>query len=245
MKKNPQQLKILLMQIREDEATRQEEFYQFAQCSGLAPQQFTQLNVFATPHFNPEYAAEFDALFIGGSSDASVLQPERYPFDVDCKRMLRYCYIQDIPVFASCFGFQLAVEEFGGKVILDKANMEMGILTFAKMPAAATDKLMHDIPDNFASVVGHKERAEVLPPNAEWLARSELCPYHAFKFPDKPFYAFQFHPEMSRQDLISRLERYQARYLAHEDEMQAIFARAQQSTTYANALIKQFVERII
>ncbi|HEY9616639.1 MAG TPA: type 1 glutamine amidotransferase, partial [Microcoleaceae cyanobacterium] len=190
------QLRILLMQIRDDEATRLEEFDEFVRYSDLTPEQFTVLDVFKTPDFAPEYIHGYDALFVGGSSDASVIQPEIYGFVESAKQLLAYCLQQRIPVFASCFGFQAAVEALGGKVILDKANMEMGTYPLWLTEAAATDLLFHDVPNGFWAVSGHKERAVSLPEGAILLAYSDRCPYHAFKMADQPFYGFQFHPEL-------------------------------------------------
>jgi GMP synthase (glutamine-hydrolysing) len=68
-------LRILYLQIREDRPTRIEELQEFVFYSGLAQQQFTTLNVFDTPCFGADTASKYDAVFIGGSSDASVLKP--------------------------------------------------------------------------------------------------------------------------------------------------------------------------
>ena len=68
-----------------------------------------------------------------------------------------------VPVFASCFGFQLVVEALGGKVIADPDRMEMGIYPIRLTLAAQADLLFHDSPDGFLAVSGHKERAVDLP----------------------------------------------------------------------------------
>ena len=205
-------LRILLLQIREDEPSIEEEFAEFVRYSGLRADQFSQLNTYRCPDFDPAMIEEFDALFVGGSSDASVLQPDEFTFVTRCKKMLRQCYQRAIPVFASCFGFQIAVEELGGKVILDKDNMEMGVYPMQLTDAAATDPLFHDCPNTFWAVSGHKERAVILPDDTILLAYSELCPYHAFKLKGRPFYGFQFHPEVDIPDLQMRIARYHDRY---------------------------------
>ena len=76
--KKTSDLKILLLQIRDDEITMEEEFYEFVQFSGLAAEQFTVLNTFITSDFDVSAIEHHDALFIGGSSDASVLKPEEF-----------------------------------------------------------------------------------------------------------------------------------------------------------------------
>lgn len=245
MAKSKQDIRILLLQIREDEETMLEEFYEFVQFSRLHEDQFTKLNTYKTADFEPTVIDEYDALFIGGSSDATVLDPDEYKFIHNCKRLVRYCYDNNIPTFASCFGFQIAVEELGGKVELDKANMEMGMYQIHLTDEAKTDVLMGDLPNSFWAVSGHKERAVSLPKDCDLLAHSEICPYHAIKFHDKPFYGFQFHPEIDRKDLLTRIARYQERYIDDNNEMQRIIDGAIHETAHANNLVRKFVERII
>lgn len=239
------QLKILLLQIRDDAFTCQEELDEFVRFSGLQPEQFGVLNAFTTPEFEPTCMDGYDALFVGGSSDASVTQPDRYPFVKDCKRLLEYCLLQKIPVFASCFGFQAAVEALGGRVIVDKDKMEMGTYRMHLTEAAARDQLFQDVPREFWAVSGHKERAIALPEAAILLAYSERCPYHAFKMPDAPFYAFQFHPEVDPPDLRSRITRYCDRYLESVEVLTGIFEGLQAETPIANQLIRKFVDRVL
>ncbi|WP_218081632.1 type 1 glutamine amidotransferase [Anthocerotibacter panamensis] len=237
-------LKILLLQVRQDEATRLEELDGFVRYSQLAPEQFWSLNACDRPKFPPTCITGYDALFIGGSSDASVLLPDKYPFVEEAKALLRYCLEQEIPVFASCFGFQLAVEALGGKVILDPTRMEIGTFPITLTAAAQSDLLLHDSPPWFWSVCGHKERAVVLPACCEPLATTELCPYHAFRVVGKPFYGFQFHPEMDKADLTARIARYRTRYLDEEVVLEALLADLHDTAT-ANMLIHKFIDRII
>ncbi len=245
MSKKESDLNILLLQIRDDEESMQEELAEFARYSGLSQAQFTVLDAFRSDDFSTHLLDPFDALFVGGSSDASVLFPEEYHFVHGCKKLLRYAYEQNIPTFASCFGFQVVVEEFGGKVVLDKENMEMGIYQIFLTEDGHNDILFADIPDGFWAISGHKERAFILPEGTDMLAYSELCPYHAFKFPDKPFYAFQFHPEVDRQDLVTRITRYKERYLEDEAALTHIIESAVHETTYSNQLVRHFIERIL
>lgn len=244
MVKQRSQLKVLLLQIRDDQVTCLEELNEFVRFSGLEEHQFGVLNAFETPEFEPTCMDGYDALFVGGSSDASVTQPDRYPFVEDSKRLVLDCLRQDIPVFASCFGFQVAVEALGGQVLVDKENMEMGTYPMKLTEAAADDLLFHDVPDGFWAVSGHKERAVSLPEEAILLAYSERCPYHAFRIVDKPFYGFQFHPEVDPPDLAARITRYQSRYLDNSEMLMQIL-KDMKDTPIANQLIQKFVDRIL
>jgi GMP synthase (glutamine-hydrolysing) len=244
MNKKREDLKILYMQIRDDEVTKQEELDEFVRYSGLANEQFTVLNVFDTPEFGHGVMEGYDALFIGGSSDASVREPEKYSFVEPCGDLIKYCADESIPVFASCYGFQAAVEALGKKVILDKEHMEMGVYDIYLTDAVKDDLLFHDTPTTFAAVSGHKERAVELPEGAILLAYSELCPIHAFKLEGKPFYATQFHPEIDEKDLVTRITRYVDRYFDDDGEL-ANIAKNARPTPESNLLIKKFVDRVL
>ena len=244
MVKTRSQLKILLLQVRDDEATCLEELDEFVRYSGLEVEQFTVLNAFATPQFPTDCIAGYEALFVGGSSDASVTQPDRFPFVENIKGLLLHCLNKSIPVFASCFGFQAVVEALGGRVIVDEPNMEMGTYVIRLTEAAADDPLLHDVPSEFWAVSGHKERAIVLPESAVLMAHSDRCPYHALRMAGKPFYGFQFHPEINPSDLATRITRYQHRYLEGDGALAEVLSNLQ-DTSIANQLIRKFVDRIL
>jgi GMP synthase (glutamine-hydrolysing) len=236
-------LKVLLLQIRNQSRVREEELTSFVGYSGLQANQLDVLNVFDTPDFGIEVLDGYDALFVGGASEASVLEPDTYPFVAPSIRLLRHCIDIDLPVFASCFGFQLAVLALGGTIIRDQANFEMGTLPIFLTDVAANDPLFHDVPDGFPAVAVHKERATDLPEQCELLAYTETCA-HAFKVTDKPFWAFQFHPEVDRATLVERLTIFKAHYTDGDEHLDKILQAAVE-TPDSNGLVKKFVERVL
>eukprot|EP01080_Neovahlkampfia_damariscottae_P003080 gene3080-5250_t len=242
-------MRILLLQIREvNDPTAKEEYLSFVRCSKLKEDNFVVHNVFEKPNFDENILEGHVALFIGGSSDASVLKEEEYSFVLNCKKLLIHCEKNNFPVFGSCFGFQLACEALGGEVIVDEKNCEMGCYNISLFSdSAKEDLLFHDTPNGFTSIIGHKERAIKLPENAILLASTELCPYHAFTLKDKPFYAFQFHPEMDLNDMDSRLNRYPKRYPYEMFEGEEGIRKSGigKDLTDANGIVEKFVQRII
>ncbi|MBU0597116.1 type 1 glutamine amidotransferase [Patescibacteria group bacterium] len=244
MQKKKSELKILYIQIREDQVTCDEELDEFVRFSELSKEQFTILNVFKTREFEPNVADGHDAVFVGGSSDASVLEPEKYTFVESCKKLLVCCCSNNIPTFASCFGFQIAVDAFGGTVIDDRENMEMGTYEITLSEEGERDRLFKDVPKKFWAVSGHQKRTLTLPDSMVNLASTESCPYHCFVIKGKPFYGFQFHPEVDKKDLIGRITRYQERYLDDDGSLQRIIESAVE-TPFANDLVRKFVNIII
>ncbi|NIQ93551.1 MAG: type 1 glutamine amidotransferase, partial [Desulfuromonadales bacterium] len=84
---------------------RREEHESFSDYSGLAQSQIDIHNVFDIPQFEPDIVDGYDALLVGGASDASVLEPDVYTFVPSGEQLLRACIDRSLPVFASCFGF--------------------------------------------------------------------------------------------------------------------------------------------
>ncbi|MBY5991103.1 type 1 glutamine amidotransferase [Ferrimonas balearica] len=236
-------LTLLLMQIRDNPKTRDEEWRSFTQFCGLDPAQIRILNLFDTPSFGPEVLEGVDGLLVGGSSEASVLEPERYPFVEPAMALLRHCIAIKLPVFCSCFGHQLAVRALGGEVIRDERDFEMGTVPISLAPAAARDPLYHDMPDGFMAVSVHRERATQVPKGCTLLAYTEPCT-HSFKVDDAPFWTTQFHPEVNRAVLIERLTQFAHHYTDGEAHLREVLAAAQE-TPLSNDLLRRFVDRVL
>lgn len=243
MPKNREQLKLLLLQIRDGEQVRQEELESFAEYCGLALSQIDVLNVFDTPQFPVTAADEYDALLVGGASEANVLQPDIYPFVEQCQQLIFHCANHSKPVFASCFGFQLAVLALGGEILHKEADFEMGTLPISLYPAVEGDPLFGDTPDQFYAVSVHRQYARELPSSCLPLAYTEQC-IHAFRMKDKPFWAFQFHPEVDKRVLVERLTFYKEKYTDGDGHLDQVLSSAQE-TPESNALMGKFVQRIL
>ncbi len=243
MAKNKDTLKILLLQIRDEPETRLEELQSFAQYSGLAMEQFDILNVFDTPEFDESVLAGYDALYVGGSSEANVLEPEKYPFLEAAQELLRRCIDLQLPVFASCFGHQLAVMALGGTIVHDEVDFEMGSIPINLDPAAAEDPLYHDVPDGFLAISVHRQRSAEAPAGCIQLAHTHEC-CHSFKVIDAPFWTTQFHPEVDLQVLIDRLTLFKAKYTDGDGHLQKVLDSAQE-TPESNNLLKKFVDRVL
>ncbi|ANG65386.1 aminotransferase [Marinobacterium aestuarii] len=236
-------LRLLLMQIRTEAKVCDEEHRSFASYSGLAPEQIDILNVFQTPTFSPGAAAGYDALLVGGASEANVLEPARYPFVHQCEKLLRHVVTTSLPTFASCFGFQLAVLALGGRIEHREEGFEMGTLAIRLAEAAREDPLLHDTPDGFAAVSVHRQYAAQVPSGCERLAFTEQC-VHALRVSGKPFWAFQFHPEVDRATLVERLTHYRDHYTEDAGHLEQVLTTAQE-TPESNGLMRKFVDRIL
>jgi GMP synthase (glutamine-hydrolysing) len=89
----------------------------------------------------------------------------------------------------------------------------------------------------------HRELATEAPPNTQTLAWTDKC-CHAFRVPGKPFWAFQFHPELDCPTLTKRLGRYKDTYTDDADHLDDVIANFK-DTPESNKLLEKFVSRVI
>lgn len=235
--------RLLLVQIRKPGPVRREEVQSFARHGGLDPDHIDVLNVFDVPTFAASVADGYDALLVGGASEASVLEPATYPFVSPIIDLLKACIDARRPVFASCFGYQAAVLGLGGSVLRGGDDFEMGTLPLSLTPQARQDVLFSDAPDGLLAVSCHQEWAPEAPPGCVPLAYTAHC-NHSFRVAGAPFWAFQFHPELDRQRFVERLGVFRDKYTDTEDEYAQTAARFQE-TPESNALVRKFVERVV
>ena len=236
-------LKILLLQIRDNHNVRIEEHKSFANFSKLGLHQIEILNVFDTPSFKTNLLDSFDALYVGGASEASVLEPEKYPFINNCIELLGYAAEISKPTFASCFGFQLAVLAFGGVILNKDKGYEMGTVKISLANKAKSDLVYQGIEDRFPAVSVHRQYASTIPEPLEALAFTEQC-IHSFKYKNKPLWAFQFHPEVDRNTLVKRLTIFSRHYTANAEHLKEVLGSAVE-TPESNILLGNFVERVL
>lgn len=232
-------LDILLIQIREDQQVKDEELESFSHFSKLDLSQFSIWNVFDVNEFDPKMLEGIDLVFVGGSSAASVLETEKYPFVTEIQKALLQCLDNNIPVFASCFGFQAAILSMGGVITTHETNFEMGTYPISLTPRGKLDPVFKNTPDRFQAVSVHKEKATELPKSCELLAYTVSC-VHGFKVKNKNFWAFQFHPEVDKRILVDRLRLYQSRYTEDPQHFEDVIQRAHE-VPHANKLVANFV----
>ena len=236
-------LKILLLQIRDNQNVRNEEHQSFANFSKLEVHQIEILNVFDTASFKTSLLDKFDALYVGGASEANVLEPDKYPFVKNCIELLRYAAEISKPTFASCFGFQLAVLAFGGVILNKEKGYEMGTVQISLTDKAKSDLVYQGIEDRFPAVSVHRQYASTIPDPLEILAYTEQC-IHSFKYKNKPLWAFQFHPEVDRETLVKRLTIFSKHYTDNTIHLKEVLDSAIE-TPESNILLGNFVERVL
>ena len=135
----------------------------------------------------------------------------------------------------------LATQILGGELTLDKAYSEMDIAPIFWTEEGESDPLLRGQPNPTYMVSGHLKSTIKLPPGSVRLAYSERCPIHAFRMKDKPFYAFQGHPEVTSSEIKQRIEPYKDKYFNSTDEYRKFLTKTE-STSDANRIMQRFVE---
>lgn len=104
-------------------------------------------------------------------------------------------YTEHVPVLGVCYGAQLAVKLFGGKVEKsDKREYGRALLTIRK-----DDVLLKDVSEGSQVWMSHSDTITELPAAFELLGTTESIPVAAFKSGNAmayPVYGLQFHPEV-------------------------------------------------
>ena len=203
-------LRFLLLQARNlEDVVRNEERDSFAAQLGVLPDQVKQVDIL-NETLDVGMARDVDAVLVGGAGEFGVVDP--IP---PVQRMINFLVSTteaERPIFASCFGFQALVVGFGGEVVEDEPNSEVGTYELQATKAAVNDPVFGALPSTFKAQLGHKDRALRMPSEVTVLASSERCPYQALHFPGTAVYATQFHPELTWMDNRLRFERYMVQY---------------------------------
>lgn len=242
MSKSREQLKILLVQVREDQVMKSHEISSFRQSGNLRDDQLISHDLLEQP-LVLSALGEYDAMIIGGSGDYSVL--DRIPNTDSLAALLREARKRNFAVLAACWGAQFVANTFGGRVIRDRASQELGTVQITKEPAGRADLLFKDLPEEFVAQAGHNDRVAILPDDAILLAQSSLCPVQAFTFPDwTRMYALQFHPELDKEDLLLRLLHYKDNYANDQAAIDQVITTLQE-TPESSALVSAWIDRIV
>jgi len=233
---------VLLLQARyPEDPAKKEELDSFTKKLRLPPAQVMTYDLLEGPP-SLEQVLNHDAVMMGGSGEFYVSKGNLPGFQ-ELLDLLKTVAEIGHPMFASCFGFQCLVEALGGEIVHDPKNTEVGTYEIDLTNTGRDDPLLGSLPDSFPAQLGRKDRARRLPEGVPNLALSEASPYQAFRLPGKPVWAFQFHPELNRDENRLRFDRYMDGYAVHMSpvERQEAVERFKESPE-TETLLRRFLE---
>jgi GMP synthase (glutamine-hydrolysing) len=235
------QLRVLLVQIRERPAVIAEEQASFRERCGLRPDQLVSVSAL-TDTLSPDHLDGVDAMMIGGAGAYSVT--DTFDWTEDLIALCQACADRELPLFGSCWGHQFIARAFGGSVIHDDTRAEMGTHEVELTDAGRADPLFAGFPVRFGTQMGHHDRVSVLPPGAVELARNDTAPNQAFRMEGLPIYGTQFHSELDVTAERDRLVTYRAYYPenADDDVFDALLAGLR-PTPEVDGLLRAFLEQ--
>jgi len=231
-------VKIVLIQLRPVEATRELDFASFARSMRLAPERIFAVDV----HVEAPTESLLDgahALVVGG---ARYSVWDDVPHLEELIALVRAAASRKIPMLGVCFGAQLFAHMYGGRVVRDVECGEWGTIEIATTDDALDDAVFTDLPFTFSSQQAHQDRIAELPSGATLLATSDLCHVQAFRLSSANVYGLQFHPERSKADYLRSLAIDETPENAAKQELIRTTLR---ETPEAESVMAKFIDRIV
>lgn len=231
-------MRVVLLQVRDDEPAEAQERLCFLEACRLAPDQLESINLIQQPRIDWSEIEGADAILVGGAGAHSATR--RYEFSAPLEAVVRRAVVESVPFFGSCFGHHILVTAMGGHVVTDHETGEVGTFEIELTPAGREEPMLAGYPERFAAQLGHHDRVETLPEGFVELARSERNRFQMLTVLGKPVYSSQFHCELTEQHLLARLEMYRDTYLAEQTDREELSDRIGPSP-WADRLLERFM----
>ncbi len=174
-----------------------------------------------------ELVRRHDVAFFGGSGAYSVLDDVAWIKD-GLQTLIDVVELH-MPAWASCFGFQGLALAMGGEVVADADRQELGSVQLSLTDAGKDDPILSVLPPTFFAQQGHHDHVDGLPRGVTLLATGSAIPHQAFKVDGAPFWASQFHPELTAQTTLDRYLHYRRLY-SRDVDADAELARMEAGT---------------
>ena len=237
----------LILQLRPEDDTSDNEFAAICRYGGLAPQQTHRLRIERQGIPRDLCLDDYSGIIVGGSPfDISTPEAEKSRLqkriEADFSRLFDRLVPRDFPFLGACSGNGLLGSWLGAD-ITPRYGEPVGCFELELTGEGKTDPLLAGYPDRIPALLGHKEACDRLPEGATLLIRGEACPVQMFRV-GRNVYATQFHPEGDAEGFILRIQAYRHHGYFRPEEADALIERIRPARTpEANAILRRFVER--
>ena len=113
-------------------------------------------------------------------------------YDENAPKISGKLFDLNLPVLGICYGLQLLMENFGGKVEASRER-EFGS---AKLQIDRKAALFYDVEPSSVVWMSHGDKVKSLAVNFHTIASTANSPHAAVQHNEKPLYGLQFHPEV-------------------------------------------------
>lgn len=141
----------------------------------------------------PVSPAGFDGVVVLGGTPGP-LDDDRAPWLVPARALIRAALDAGTPVLGVCLGAQLLAVVAGGEVASAASGGEVGLNALRTTDAAASDPLLHDLPEGLHAMQWHFLEVRDLPAGSVSLCASDRCRNQAFRVGPSAW-GLQFHLE--------------------------------------------------
>lgn len=148
----------------------------------------------------PTRADGFDGVVVLGGTPGP-LEDDRAPWLGPTRELMRSTLDAGIPLLGVCLGAQLLAVVAGGEVAEAARGGEVGLREVRMTDAAASDPLLHDLPDDLRTLQWHFLEVRELPAGSVPLSTSDRCPNQAFRVGDSAW-GLQFHLEATARTAL-------------------------------------------
>ncbi len=238
----------LILQLRPERDAADDEYAAFLAKGGLEAAETRRIRLEAEPLPATRELAAFSGVIVGGGpgciSDAPEdKSPDEARCEAACRALLPAIVENDVPFLGCCYGMGLLTHYLGGAVSKERHFEPVGAAPVRASAAGLADPLLAGMPADFDVLVGHKEAAQAVPPQAELLVEGAACPVQMIRT-RRNVYATQFHPEADAQVFARRIEIYKHRGYFDPAEAQALTdAVADARVALAPRILANFVRR--
>jgi GMP synthase (glutamine-hydrolysing) len=238
---------VLILQLRPEDDTSDNEYASILKYGGLKPEQTCRLRIEQNGIPDDLQIDDYSAIIVGGSpfdiSTPSEKKTEiQHKIEADFLHLLKQVVERDFPFLGACSGNGL-LGNYLGTPISRQFGEAVGCVNLRLTEEGKQDPLLQGFPDTIDVLLGHKEACDCTPEGATLLMTGEQCPVQMFRI-GQNVYATQFHPEGDSEGFIVRIHAYKHHGYFKPDEAQVLIdAVSGIDTPYAQEVLRRFVER--
>lgn len=242
MKKDKNDIKILFLQVRDDDM-KEHEFLCFDRLIDIPQENFYRVDVMRD-FLHPELLEGVDAVILAGTGHYfnGGGHTEKLPGLID---FVKEVYQRGLPMLAIGYGHQVVAMAFGGEVVHNPKLREIGTIEMEQTTDGANDSIFKHLPENFLVQIGHNHSVTVPPSGTlDIITNHKKNCCEVFVFKDRPIYAIQFHPELEHKDVVVRMSYYKKKYFEQGDELDQVIVNSKE-TPEANRILNLFLDQVV